>query len=324
MTKTIFLTGAAGFIGYHLALHLAQRGDRVIGFDNFNSYYSSDLKRDRAKNLKNKGVEVVEGDLGDQAALAKTIKENAVTHIVNLAAQAGVRYSLDNPHAYIQSNITGFVNLLEICRELKGVPFIYASSSSVYGNTAEAPFTEGAKTDNPASLYGATKKADELIAASYHNLFNIPVTGLRFFTVYGPWGRPDMAYYLFTKAILAEEPIHVFNGGDLARDFTYIDDIVKGTAAAIDLEAPCEIFNLGNSKSVTLDHFINVLENALNKKAIRENYPMQAGDVKSTFADIEKSQRLLGFQPTTSLEEGIPNFVDWYLRYHKEKIAAGH
>ncbi len=312
MAKRIFLTGAAGFIGFHLAQALVARGDTVLGFDNFNPYYSPDLKRARARVLQEIGVTIVEGSLCDMELLQRTVGEFAPTQMAHLAAQAGVRYSLKHPQAYVKANLEGFVNILEICRASPTVPLIYASSSSVYGRNEKMPFSESDRTDRPASLYGATKKANEAMASSYHHLFGIPVTGLRFFTVYGPWGRPDMAYFSFTEAILNEKPIDIYNSGNMQRDFTFIDDVVKGTVAAIDLGTACEIFNLGNHRPVALDRFVEILEDTLGKKAIKIQRPMQAGDVLATYADIAHAQKHLGFYPSTTLEEGLPKFVSWY------------
>ncbi len=317
MSKRIFLTGAAGFIGFHLAHALVARGDTVIGFDNFNPYYSPDLKRARAHQLQNIGVPTVEGSLCDLEKLRQTVEEFHPTQVVHLAAQAGVRYSLNHPQAYVKANLEGFVNILEICRELPSVPLIYASSSSVYGRNDKMPFSESDRTDQPASLYGATKKANEAMASAYHHLFGIPVTGLRFFTVYGPWGRPDMAYFSFTQDILNEKPIDIYNSGHMQRDFTYIDDIVQGTIAAIDLGAPCEIFNLGNHRPVALARFVDILEQIIGKKAVKIQRPMQPGDVLATYADIAHAQKQLGFYPSTTLEEGLPKFVSWYRGYYQ-------
>ena len=316
MKKRILVTGAAGFIGYHLACFLYKRGDYVVGYDNFNDYYSPKLKHDRAKQLKEEGIEVLLGDICDRDTLEEIVDRLKITHIAHLAAQAGVRYSLINPHAYTKSNIDGFLTVLEICRHHPEIKLTYASSSSVYGLNKKTPFSETDPTDQQVSLYGATKKSNELFARSYHHLFGISVTGLRFFTVYGPWGRPDMAYYSFLKNITENKPIEVFNYGKLQRDFTYIDDIVSGTAAAIDLEAGCEIFNLGNHRPVELEKFLHVLEGAIGKKAKIELLPMQQGDVLATCADISHSQEKLHFYPKTSLEEGIAKFVDWYKEYH--------
>lgn len=315
MQKNILITGAAGFIGFHLANHLVERGDTVIGYDNFNDYYAPQLKRDRAEILKRKGVTIIEGDITDTALLNTTLEKNRVTHIVHLAAQAGVRYSIANPQAYVKANLEGFVNILEACRRFPSIKLVYASSSSVYGLNTKVPFSIDDPVDRQASFYGVTKRANELMANNYHHLYGIPVTGLRFFTVYGPWGRPDMAYFSFTQAILKEEPIELFNQGKMQRDFTYIDDIVQGTTAAIDLGAKCEIFNLGNHQPVELIQFVKILEKAVGKKAQKKLKPMQQGDVVSTYADIEYSRKKLGFSPKTPLEEGLPQFVKWYKEY---------
>jgi len=310
--KRVFITGAAGFIGFHLAKSLASKGIAALGYDNFNSYYDPSLKRLRANKLKRKGVEIIEGDICDKETLAQAVKNFGATHIVNLAAQAGVRYSLENPETYIASNITGFLNILEICRANPSCSLIYASSSSVYGLNDKIPFSEKDRTDQQASLYGVTKKSNELMASAYHHLFDINVTGLRFFTVYGPWGRPDMAYFSFTEKILKGEPIDIFNHGKMERDFTYIDDIVSGIEAAIELSAPCEVFNLGNNQPEPLQNLILALEESLGQKAEKRMLPMQAGDVTTTYADINHSKKMLGYQPTTSLKEGIAKFVEWY------------
>ncbi|HRD55851.1 MAG TPA: GDP-mannose 4,6-dehydratase [Parachlamydiaceae bacterium] len=321
--KKILVTGAAGFIGFHLAKQLHARNDTVFGYDNFNSYYTPKLKEMRADSLKKLGISVARLDILDLDFLKKFIEENGITHIAHLAAQAGVRYSLDHPQEYAKTNISGFLNILEACKQFPHLKLTYASSSSVYGLNSKIPFSTEDQTDAQASFYGVTKKANELMAATYHHLYKIPVTGLRFFTVYGPWGRPDMAYFSFAKAINEGRPIELFNYGEMERDFTYIDDIVAGTIAAIDLGAPCEIFNLGNHQPVKLLKFVEILENALGKKAKTILKPIQPGDVVSTFADIEKSQKKLGFYPRTSLEEGISHFAKWYRSYteHISKIA---
>ncbi len=317
MGKKILITGAAGFIGYHLADYLGHRGDSVIGYDNLNTYYDPQLKLARVANLKKQGIEVIEGDINDVPKLKELIEKKSPTHLVHLAAQAGVRYSITHPEAYVKTNLQGFVNILELCRYHPHIKLIYASSSSVYGLNDKIPFSIQDATDAQASLYGATKKANELFAHTYHHLYGIHVTGLRFFTVYGPWGRPDMAYFSFTKAILENRPIEVYNFGKMQRDFTYIDDIVQGITAAIDLGAPCEIFNLGNHTPVQLNYFIAILEKALNKKALKKELPLQAGDVLTTYADIDYSRIKLGFNPKVSIEEGLPRFVDWYKSYYK-------
>ena len=317
MTKTLFITGAAGFIGFHLAIAAKKRGDRVVGLDNFNTYYDPKLKEARARELEKLGVEIVRGDICDYPLLQSTVEQHKVTHIAHLAAQAGVRYSLKEPQAYVKTNIEGFLNILEVCRHHPGIPLVYASSSSVYGMNEKVPFSETDRVDNQASLYGATKKSNELFASTYHHLFKISVTGLRFFTVYGPWGRPDMAYFSFTKDILEEKPINVFNHGKMLRDFTYIDDIVSGTLAAIDKESKCEVFNLGNHEPSELKRFIQIIEDAVGKKAELNFLPMQPGDVPATFADIDHSRKILGFHPQTPLEKGIPQFVEWYKSFFK-------
>lgn len=314
--KRILVTGAAGFIGFHLALYLKRRGDLVVGIDNFNGYYNPKLKRDRRDLLVREGVELLTADIRDRDFLRLLLLRNEITHVVHLAAQAGVRHSLFEPDDYIASNLHGFVSILEACRTFPGMKFIFASSSSVYGLNRKTPFSIDDSTDKPANLYGATKKANEVMAHAYHHLYGLSVTALRYFTVYGPWGRPDMAYYRFTSQICEGQPIQVFNNGQMRRDFTYIDDIVKGTAAAIDLGAPYETFNLGNNRPVNLLYMIQLLEEGLGKKAVKEMLPMQMGEVVETYADIEKSQRLLGFQPSTTIEEGLNRFLEWYREYH--------
>lgn len=316
--KRILITGAAGFIGYHLALSLTKEGVDVVGLDDFNSYYDPELKRNRASLLP---IPIISGAVQDRALLNQLIDQYEVTHLIHLAAQAGVRYSLAAPDTYVDSNLDGFLSVLEACRRRPQIHLLFASSSSVYGLNKERPFRVEDRTDYPTSLYGATKKANEEMAYAYHHLFGFPITALRYFTVYGPWGRPDMAYYQFTRKILADEPIEVFNEGKMRRDFTYIDDIVAGTKAALLLPEGFQIFNLGNNRPVELMRFIDLIEENLGKKAIRKMVPMQMGDVLETFADIEKSQRVLGFFPKVPLEEGLSYFVDWYQNYHlKRKI----
>ena len=321
----VLVTGAAGFIGYHTARALIARGEEVVGLDNLNAYYDPALKHARLAQLGDAGFRFLEADLADRPRIESLIAgEAAIDRVVHLAAQAGVRYSLTDPYIYIQSNVMGPVVLLEACRKLAKLRhFVYASSSSVYGSNAKLPFSIQDKTDSPVSLYGATKKADELILKAYAHLYRIPATGLRFFTVYGPWGRPDMAAYLFTKAIFEGKPIKLFNRGDMRRDFTYIDDIVAGVLAALDRppaddgkEPPHRIYNLGNHRAEDLRRFIATIERATNRKAIIEEAPMQAGDVHETFADIEDSRRDLGFDPKTPIDVGIPSFVSWYREYH--------
>ena len=330
----ILVTGAAGFIGYHLVQSLLKDDHEIIGLDNFNSYYDVNLKRARINQIHNKKFSMFEIDLVDNKSLESLFKKNDFDVVVNLAAQAGVRYSLTNPEKYIESNIIGFTNILEACRHNKIPNLVYASSSSVYGMNSEVPFDEDHSVDHPVSLYAATKRSNELMAHTYSHLFDLPTTGLRFFTVYGPWGRPDMALFLFTKAILDEEPIQVFNDGKMIRDFTYIDDIVSGVKGAIlnsskvtesnnvklkpsISSAPYRIFNLGNNQPVTLENFINAIEASTGKKAIKEYLPMQPGDVKKTFANIDKAVESLGFVPSTSIEEGVKKFVDWYIEYYE-------
>lgn len=317
--KRILITGAAGFIGFHLALHLQKRGDFVIGLDNFNTYYDQKLKRDREEILRHSGIPIARLDIRDRDSLKKLLQEHQITHIVHLAAQAGVRHSISQPDDYVAANLEGFVSILESCRAFPSIKLTYASSSSVYGLNKKIPFSVEDKTDRPANLYGATKKANEVMAHAYHHLYGISVTGLRYFTAYGPWGRPDMAYYSFTRRICEKEPIDVFNHGLMKRDFTYIDDIVAGTVSAIDLGAASEIFNLGNHRPISVVYLIELLEEALEKKAIKNFLPMQPGEVTETYADIQKSEKLLNFRPQVPLEEGIVRFIDWYRSYHGTK-----
>jgi UDP-glucuronate 4-epimerase len=320
--KRILITGAAGFIGFHVAKFLQQRGDFCIGLDNFNAYYDPQLKRDRASLLQTLGVAVIQSDIQDRDRLKALLREQQITHVVHLAAQASVRHSLTHPDDYVAANLHGFVSLLESIRAFPAIQLVYASSSSVYGTNKKIPFSIDDPTDTPTNLYGATKKANELMAYAYHHLYGISVTALRYFTVYGPWGRPDMACYRFARQIREEQPIQVFNFGQMKRDFTYIDDIVAGTAAAIDLGAPCEIFNLGNNQPVNLLYLIELLEKTLGKAAIKEMLPMQPGEVLETFADIEKSQRLLGFRPSISIEEGVTRFATWFKEYHSARLCV--
>lgn len=317
--KRIFITGIAGFIGFHLALALNKRGDDVIGCDNFNSYYDPELKRSRAEILQRQGIIVLERDILDTSILDEALHAQRISHFVHLAAQAGVRYAEKHPQSYVHSNLSGFVQILELLRRHQGMPLIYASSSSVYGLNDKIPFSEQDPTEKPASFYGATKKANEMMAHAYHHLYHIPVTGLRFFTVYGPWGRPDMAYFSFTKAILEEKPIPVFAEGKMCRDFTYIDDIVRGILAAIDLSAQCEIFNLGNHAPHSVITLIKALEQCLGKSAKIEFCSAPRSEVPITYADIAKSQAHLGFQPKTSLEEGLAQFIAWYRQFFSQR-----
>ena len=320
----VLLTGAAGFIGYHVAEALLARGDEVVGVDNLNSYYEVSLKDARLARLKaNKNFSFEKADISDRHAMAiVAAKHSSITHIVHLAAQAGVRHSLKDPYTYISSNVMGQVVMLELAREFAHFEhFVYASSSSVYGGNTKLPFSIDDDTEQPNSLYAATKKADELIGHTYAHLYGIPSTGLRFFTVYGPWGRPDMAAFLFTKAILEGQPIRVFNHGEMWRDFTYIDDIVAGILAAVAHKPartpPHAVYNLGNHKSEKLTDFIGTLERALDRKAEYVFEPMQQGDVARTYADIEASRRDLSFDPKTPISEGIPRFVKWYQDYYR-------
>lgn len=335
----VFLTGAAGFIGANLLGRLASRGDEVVGFDNINDYYDVRLKYGR---LHENGIEgpyadgevrhsnkwpsvrFVKGDLCDKAALDKLFAEEGFDVVVNLAAQAGVRYSITNPYAYLHSNLEGFLNILEACRNHSVKHLVFASSSSVYGLNTKVPFSEEDKADSQVSLYGATKKSNELMAHSYSKLYGIPATGLRFFTVYGPWGRPDMSPMLFATAISKGEPIKVFNGGDMIRDFTYVDDIVEGTMRVIDNPpagtddaVPFEVYNIGCSNPVKLMDFISEIENALGTEAKKVFLPMQAGDVYQTYADCTKLETRLGYHPSTTLHEGISRFVEWFKSWHQ-------
>jgi len=315
--KKIFITGIAGFIGFHLALKLKERGDHVEGGDNFNPYYDPQLKKSRASVLQNAGITVHIADIRDRPAIEKIFQAGSFTHIAHLAAQAGVRYCITHPQAYVESNLDGFVQMLEIARQFGFIPFIYASSSSVYGLNKKIPFSEEDTTDQPSNFYGATKKSNELIATSYHNLYKIPVTGLRFFTVYGPWGRPDMAYFNFTKLISESQPIPLFAEGKMFRDFTYIDDIIQGIIAAIDKSYANEIFNLGNNHPHSVLELVSTIEDSLNIKAQFAHFPAQPGEVETTFADISKAKTLLSFAPSTSLEAGIKIFTSWYQNFYK-------
>lgn len=319
---TVLVTGSAGFIGFHVSEALLARGARVVGLDNYNDYYSPALKRARDRELRrHPGFVSLELDLVDRAGLESLFQEYRPERICHLAAQAGVRYSLINPYAYQEANLEGFLNLIELARRHRVERFVYASSSSVYGGLTELPFSESQRVDTPISLYAATKRANELMAHAYTHLFGLPTVGLRLFTVYGPWGRPDMAMWLFTEAMLAGRPIQVFNYGRMERDFTYIDDAVAGIVAALltpGLE-PYEIFNLGNHRAEPLTKVIRLLEEHLGVKADQELLPLQPGDVPATFADISRAQSKLGFEPRTPIEEGIPRFIAWYRRYHSRK-----
>jgi UDP-glucuronate 4-epimerase len=327
----VLLTGVAGFIGYHVAIKLLERGDSVVGVDNLNDYYDVRLKEARLASIQvhpnADNFKFIKLDLAEQTATAKLFADEKPGSVVHLAAQAGVRYSLENPHAYISSNIVAFTNVLEACRAIKPQHLVYASSSSVYGGNTKLPFSESDNVDHPVSLYAATKKANELMAHTYSHLYGIPTTGLRFFTVYGPWGRPDMAPFLFADAILNNKPIKVFNHGDMMRDFTYIDDIVEGIIRVLDkpatpamegnTHAPCRLFNIGNNKPEQLLDFITILENAIGKTAQKELLPMQAGDVKATYADTSALEAWVGFKPNTPLKAGVEKFADWYRQYYR-------
>ena len=338
---SILVTGAAGFIGFHITKRLLKDGFNVVGLDNINSYYDVNLKRARlnilnefSKNLSNK-FNFLEIDIKNNESLKKCFEKYDCRVVINLAAQAGVRYSLENPSSYIDSNIVGFSNILENCRHNKVEHLIYASSSSVYGGNKKQPFMEDHNVDHPVSLYAASKKANELMAHTYSHLFNLPTTGLRFFTVYGPWGRPDMALFLFTKAIFENKPIQIFNHGEMTRDFTFIDDITESLSRIVQKKAtsdssfdlynpnpkkswaPYRIFNIGNSNPTKLMDFIFAIEEKIGKNAIKNYEEIQPGDVSSTFAETESLQKWIGFKPNTSIKDGIDKFVDWYKEYYK-------
>lgn len=312
----VLVTGSVGFIGFHLAEKLLSLGHEVWGIDNLNHYYAVSLKKARLKLARHNFIKL---DINDSKKINNLFKKEKFDIVCNMAAQAGVRYSLENPKTYIESNINGFFNILEACRHYPVKHLVYASSSSVYGINQKLPFSPEDKTDNPVSLYAATKKSNELMAHTYSHLYGIPVTGLRFFTVYGPWGRPDMAYYKFTNAIMNDKPIQIYNNGEMLRDFTYIDDIVEGIIAAVNHTpsgaVPCSLYNLGNNKPVKLLDFINTLEECLGKSAKKEFLGMQAGDVPATYADIDSARNELGWQPKTDLKDGLKKFTQWYLGY---------
>lgn len=332
----ILVTGAAGFIGFHLARHLLARGDAVVGLDNLNDYYDPSLKRARVKHLRDQpDFRFVKMDLADRGETARLFSTERFDLVAHMAAQAGVRYSLTDPHAYVDSNLVGFTNVLEGCRHSEIEHLVYASSSSVYGANTRMPYSVHQNVDHPISLYAATKKANELMAHTYSHLYDLPTTGLRFFTVYGPWGRPDMALFLFTKAILAGKPIDVFNHGKMRRDFTYIDDIVEGITRTLDVtarpspewtsdapdpaasRAPYRVYNIGNSQPVELLRLIEVLESCLGRKAEMRLVDIQPGDVPATFADVDDLERDTGFRPVVSIEDGVSRFVDWYRDYYQ-------
>jgi UDP-glucuronate 4-epimerase len=334
--RKILVTGAAGFIGFHLSRRLLERGDEVVGLDNLNPYYDVTLKEARLSLLEKHGAfRFIRADIADRKAMAALFTEERPDIVVNLAAQAGVRYSLENPHAYVESNLVGFMNILEGCRHQSAKHLVFASSSSVYGANTRMPFSVHDNVDHPLSLYAATKKANELMAHTYASLYGLPCTGLRFFTVYGPWGRPDMALFLFTRAILENRPIDVFNEGRMERDFTYIDDIVEGVARIMERIpapnaawngarpdpsisfAPYRLYNIGNNRPVKLMDFIAILEDHLGRKAQKHFLPMQAGDVPATFADVDDLMTDADFKPATPIEEGIGRFVAWYRDYYR-------
>lgn len=331
----ILVTGASGFIGFHLSQHLLKCGHSVVGIDNLNNYYDVSLKKDRLKILRENSLFFFEkGDIANKSFLESTFTKYQFEKVINLAAQAGVRYSIENPNAYIESNIVGFINILECCRHNNVKHLVYASSSSVYGANETMPFSVHDNVDHPLSLYAATKKSNELMAHTYSHLYNLPTSGLRFFTVYGPWGRPDMALFMFTKAILNGDPINVFNHGNMMRDFTYIDDIVNGIfkvsnkVPTPNMEwsglspdpgtsmAPWKIYNIGNSNPVKLMDFIKAIEISTGKEAILNKMPMQPGDVPSTYADVESLKNDVGYMPTTDINEGVESFVKWYREYY--------
>lgn len=333
--NNILVTGAAGFIGFHLCSRLIERGNEVVGLDNLNDYYDVNLKKARLSQLEEKdNFRFIKLSLEDRAGVSELFKSEKFDVVVNLAAQAGVRYSLVNPHAYIDSNIVGFMNILEGCRHNKVKHLVFASSSSVYGANTKMPFSVHQNVDHPVSLYAATKKANELMAHACSSLYNLPCTGLRFFTVYGPWGRPDMALFLFTKAILEDKPIDVFNYGKMQRDFTYIDDIIEGVIRIMDKTpspnhdwrgdnpdsatsyAPYKLYNIGNNNPVELTRFIEILEGCIGRKAKKNFLPMQAGDVPATYADVGDLMKDAGFRPSTPIEDGIRKFVQWYRNYY--------
>ena len=336
MIKRILVTGAAGFIGSHTSQRLLARGDSVVGLDNLNDYYSVQLKEDRLARLReHKHFDFVKCDLADRVGMEALFKREQFDAVIHLAAQAGVRYSITNPHVYIDSNVTGFLHILEGCRHSNVGHLVFASTSSVYGANELQPFSEHHSVDHPMTLYAATKKANELMAHSYAHLYGMAVTGLRFFTVYGPWGRPDMALFLFTKGILEGQPINVFNHGNMIRDFTYVDDIVSGVIGAMDRPAQpnpewnglqpdpatsyanYRIFNIGNNRPVQLMEFIEAIEESVGKKAIKNFLPMQDGDVPSTCADVSELEAWTGFRPNTPVKEGVRRFVEWYRMYYK-------
>ena len=328
----VLVTGAAGFIGFHLTLALLERGDEVVGVDNLNDYYDPQLKQDRldviGTHARADAFTFLKEDIADRDAMKALFADHTFDAVVNLAAQAGVRYSLENPNAYVDSNLVGFVNILEGCRHSEVQHLVYASSSSVYGMNVKQPFSVEDRVDHPISLYAATKKSNELMAHTYSHLFKMPTTGLRFFTVYGPYGRPDMAYYKFTKAIINGDPIDVYNNGDMKRDFTYIDDIIAGVVRVMKripsaeantfsaAKAPYKVYNIGNSNPVTLGSFIEAIEDSCGREAVKNYFPMQPGDVPATFADIDELRESIKFSPSTDIKYGVSSFVNWYRSYY--------
>lgn len=327
---TILVTGVAGFIGFHVAAHLLERGEQVIGIDNVNDYYDTSLKEARLLELQSspnaESFEFIKLDIADDAAMEIFFKDQQFERIVHLAAQAGVRYSIENPHAYIESNIRGFMNILTGALAKKVNHLVYASSSSVYGNSKKIPFSTDDPVDNPVSMYAATKKSNELMAHVYSHLYQMPTTGLRFFTVYGPWGRPDMSPFIFADAIFNETPIKLFNYGKHQRDFTYIDDIVQGVVSVLDSPpsvvedvAPYQVYNIGNNSPVELLDYVETLERHIGKKAITELAPLQPGDVVTTYADVEDLEKDIGYRPSTSIDEGVGKFIDWYRDYYRHQ-----
>lgn len=343
----VLVTGVAGFIGYHVARRLLERGDEVVGFDSVNDYYDPELKEtrlallDQAADRAGQAYHFIRANLADQAAVEACFDGQRFDRVIHLAAQAGVRYSLENPHAYVESNLVAFTNILEACRHSRAPHLTYASTSSVYGANTKMPFSEHGPADHPLQFYAATKRANELMAHSYSHLFDLPTTGLRFFTVYGPWGRPDMALFKFTKNILEGKPIPVFNNGQHTRDFTYVDDIAEGVIRASDAiaapnrnwdgnnpdlatsRAPFRIYNIGNSSPVRLSDYVEAIESALGKKAIKEMLPLQPGDVPDTYADVSDLVAELGYRPIISVEEGVSRFVEWYLHFYGPPLRGG-
>jgi len=337
MVKKVLITGAAGFIGSFLSQRLLKEGYEVVGIDNLNDYYDVQLKRDRLSQLEGESsFRFIKLDLADREGMASLFEQEQFSHVVNLGAQAGVRYSIINPHAYVDSNISGFINVLEGCRHNDVKHLVYASSSSVYGANTQMPFSTHDNVSHPVSMYAATKKANELMAHSYSHLYGLATTGLRFFTVYGPWGRPDMAYFLFADAIFSGKPIKIFNNGEMMRDFTYIDDVVEGVSRVLEQPAhanptwqslspdsassyaPYKLYNIGNHSPIKLMDFIQTIEHAIGRKAIKEMLPMQAGDLVATYAEVDELINDVGFQPSTSIETGINNFIEWYRGYYKK------